>query len=56
MKKTGTPGRVYSNQTGRSHVSYSRVTKYVFVLYYYDENNIIKYPPKYRTGKEILRP
>ena len=37
-------GKVYSNQTGRFHVSSSKVVKYVFIVYSYDANAVFISP------------
>ena len=50
-----TPGNIYKDQTGRFPLTSSKGTKYVFVLYYYDNDKIFTKPLKERTGKQFLR-
>ena len=46
--------KLYSYQTGFFPVTSIKGVKYVFILYYYDANEILSHPLKIRTGKDIL--
>ena len=47
-------GKFYSDQTGSFPVTSSEGVKCVFILYYYDANEILSEYLKSRTGNEIL--
>ena len=49
----GTTGKIYTDQTGLLPVTSRKHTKYVFVLYCYDTNEIITEPLNDRRGKNL---
>ena len=49
IEVTGTPGKIYTDQTLRFLVTCIKGTKYLFVLCYYYVNAIITEPLKDRT-------
>jgi hypothetical protein len=48
-------GQIYSDQTGRFPVIFSKGNKYIMVLYEYDGNAILAEPIKNRTAADLLR-
>ena len=48
-------GKVSTDQTGRIHVTYSRSSKYLMVLYDHDTNAIIPEPMKSRSESKIIQ-
>jgi hypothetical protein len=48
-------GKIYTDQTGRFHVIYSKGNKYIMVLYEHDRNAILGEPIKNRTAPELMR-
>jgi hypothetical protein len=48
-------GQIYTDQSGRSPLMYSKGNKYIMVLYEYDGNAILAEPVKNRTAVELLR-
>ena len=55
IEVTSTPGKIYTNQTGRFQVTSVKGIECVFVLYCYESNTILTEPLKESTGKSILR-
>jgi predicted transglutaminase-like protease len=48
-------GQIYTDQTGRSSVIYSKWNKYIMVWYEYDDNAILAEPIKNRTSPYFLK-
>jgi hypothetical protein len=48
-------GQIYTDQTGRFPVVWSKVKKYIMILYDYDINAILAQPIKDRTAPELLK-
>ena len=46
-------GNFYTDQTGRSPVTSSKVKMYILVAYYYDSNTIHAEPLKIRSGLDL---
>ena len=47
--------KLYSYQTGFFPVTSIKGVKYVFILYYYDDNTYLADPINSRTGKDNMR-
>ena len=53
FKTVDLSGKLYTDQTGRSPVTSSKVNKYILVAYYYDSNTIHAEPLKTRSGLDF---
>ena len=46
--------KIYTDQTGKFPITYSRGNKYILIMYVYDDNAILSAPLKSRSGSHIL--
>ena len=53
LKTVDIIGKIYTDQTGRFSVTYSKRSKYILVCYYYDSNTIHSEPLKTRSGLDL---